>query len=168
MPRQYSSGHRGGVLRACLDQEEEIPGSPPGGRCSAGNLEVVDRFLETDLLEKGLDPESVSIHVVLGLKRSLTAFQANIEAFELFCECLNFAAMASDRAPEPLESLAHIVKTKAGLATFYDAIAQMAPLAGVEDLDQEVTAREKAEAIAERDDLLAKIAAASEAQDDSE
>ena len=116
-----------------------------------------------DLLTHGLTPQDVSGHIVLSVRRSLTSFQANLEAFEIFCECLNFAAALSDGVPAPQEILAHIVKTKAGLATFYDEMARMAPLAGIENVDKEATAKDKAEAIAERDDILAKIAAQTDA-----
>ena len=117
-----------------------------------------------DLLTHGLSPQDVSGHIVLNVRRSLTSFQANLEAFEIFCECLNFAAELSDGVPTSLETLAHIVKTKAGLASFYDEMARIAPLAGIENVDKEATAKDKAEAIAERDDILAKIAAQTAAE----
>jgi hypothetical protein len=129
-----------------------------GTNVNATVVAAYDDVVE-DLLTHGLSPQNVSNHIVLSVRRSLTSFQSNLEAFEIFCECLNFAAGLSDKVPTQLETLAHIVKTKAGLATFYDEMARMAPLAGIEDVDQEATAKDKAEAIAERDDILAKIAA---------
>ena len=114
----------------------------------------------SDLLEKGLKPEDVSSHVVLAIRRQWHGFKAGMEAFEAFCNCLSFAASLDDGAPEPMDTLAHIVTTKAALAAFYDDLATTAPYAGVEGLDTEVTRRERQEALAERDDILSKIAAA--------
>jgi hypothetical protein len=122
----------------------------------------------TDLLEKGLDAEAVSSHIVLAIRRQWASLQAGMEAFEVFCECLNFAAQLNDAVPDPMESLAHVVKTKAGLAVFYDELAKMAPYAGVDGLDSEVTGQERQEALAERDDILAKIAAAQSEDSSSE
>ena len=123
----------------------------------------------SDLLEKGLSSQDVSSHVVLAIRRQWQSFKAGMEAFEVLCECLNFAARLDQGAPDPLDALAHIVQTKAGLAAFYDELAGMAPYAGVEGLDAEVTRRERQEAIAERDNILAKIAdAQNEAGEGSE
>ena len=114
----------------------------------------------SDLLQKGLQPADVSSHIVLAIRRQWHGFRASMEAFEAFCECLNFAASLDEGTPNPLDTLAHIVTTKAALAAFYDELATIAPYAGVEGLDPETTQRERQEAIAERDDLLAKIAVA--------
>ena len=123
----------------------------------------------TDLLAKALTPEAVSSHVVLAIRRQWQSFKAGMEAFEVFCDCLKFAAGLDEGAPDPMDSLAHVVRTKAGLAVFYDELAKMAPYAGIEGLDTALAGRERQEAIAERDEFLAKIAAArSESQDGTE
>jgi len=121
----------------------------------------------TDLLSKALTPEDVSSHVVLAIRRQWHSFKAGMEVFEVLCECLKFEAELDQGAPDPMDSLSHVVTTTAGLAVFYDQLAQMAPYAGVEGLDTETTAQERREAIAERDELLAKIAAARSDNQDS-
>ena len=121
----------------------------------------------SDLLDKGLQPEDVSGHVVLAIRRQWQGFKAGMEAFEAFCECLTFAVSLDKGTPDPMDTLAHIVTTKAALAAFYDDLATVAPYAGVQGLDRDVTRAERAESVAQRDDILAKIEVArKEAADD--
>ena len=118
----------------------------------------------SDLLEKGLSPQDVSVHVVVAIRRHWKSFKAGMDVFEDLCECLRFVSREDgDGAVHPPEEvLAHIVKTKAELAVYYDELAWLAPFAAVEGLDADATARERMEAIAEREQVLERLERASE------